>query len=195
MKTLLKAAIAGLITTAVILPVTSFAFQDGNKRVVKVSENSRFKDTDTNGDGAIDLAEFMAQAEKRSQKSSKRGQNRGGHMGMMSAEDTNNDGIISRDEFSKPALDKAVQRLTKRLNMQFDELDRNEDGQLSKAEQDRPRHKRFERMDRNDDGKLSPNELMKSRKGMRGKGKRGERMGKRHMMRKVKQNKAKEGNE
>lgn len=164
----LKPILVGLIATAFILPVTGFAMQDN----VKVKQN-RFELADTNGDGSVDMSEFMAQAGKmadqRGDKVKRGGRGRqGGMRGHVKPADLNGDGQISLEEFSKPSVEALVAKANKHLKSRFDDLDRNEDGQLSKAEQERPLRKRFERMDANGDGKLSKKEMWKSMKHSRG---------------------------
>lgn len=167
-----KSIFIGFLATAIILPTTTFAFQD--KAKVK---QDRFTQIDTNGDGTVDFAEFMTHAEMRAEKRGtkvKRGGhgrhgvrvmrgNRGAHKKPI---DINGDGSISLEEFSKPTLDALTKMANKRLKSRFEDLDRNEDGKLSKAEQERPMRKRFERMDENEDGKLSKQEIAQSRRAM-----------------------------
>ena len=187
MKPILKTALIGLLATAFIVPATSYAFQDKGQ-----DRQDRFAKVDTNGDGGVDLTEFMTQATKRGEARGKgrgKGQGkgirggrgmRGGMAGHNKPADLNGDGSISLDEFSKPTLDALEQKTSKRLKSRFEDLDRNEDGKLSKGEQERPMRKRFERMDKNEDGKLSMKELGQSRRGMHKKVTSGGKGDKRH---------------
>lgn len=193
MKPILKTALVGLIATAFILPVTGFAFQDNMK-----VKQGRFTQIDTNDDGGVDFAEFITHAKMRAEKRSAKGKRggsgryntrmmRGGMGGHKKLTDLNGDGSISLEEFSKPTLEAMAQKASKHLKSRFEDLDRNEDGQLSKAEQERPMRKRFERMDENDDGKLSKQEIAQSRRGMhKNKTSGGKKRGKGHKMKGLK---------
>lgn len=102
-----------------------------------------FQSLDTNSDGTVSQAEFMAGHEAR----------RHG----VDAVDANKDGIVSRDEFIHGGQAKREAR--------FKELDANGDGQLTQDEMAARATAMFSAMDKNADGKLTPDE-MHSPKGM-----------------------------
>ncbi|MBO0720582.1 MAG: EF-hand domain-containing protein, partial [Blastocatellia bacterium] len=75
----------------------------------------------------------------------RRGRSQHGRGGAMMRMDTNNDGKISREEWKgKPE--------------EFDKIDKNGDGFITKEELAESRRNRFEEMDTNNDGKISRDE-------------------------------------
>jgi Ca2+-binding EF-hand superfamily protein len=100
-----------------------------------------FRAMDTDNDGAVTQQEFMAGHQKRQQN--------------FSAVDQNNDGIISRDEF--------MQAGQQRRQARFQELDRDNNGQLTAEELQQHTVAMFRAMDGNSDGRITPEEVWRKR--------------------------------
>lgn len=103
---------------------------------------------DTNGDGAISLAEYQAAARARLLKF-----------------DTNGDGKLSLEEWLKRPAAKNAKRDPTAV---FNRIDTNHDGFIDTAEMDTVSKKRFERLDKNSDGQLTKEERRGRQKGATG---------------------------
>ncbi len=96
--------------------------QDGNGEISKQEFATRhragFDAADANGDGALDRAEMLLEAQTR---------NEARVDAMIARFDENGDGVLSRDEMPKP-------RDSRRADKFFDRADKDENGSISKAE-------------------------------------------------------------
>jgi Ca2+-binding EF-hand superfamily protein len=127
-KLLLAAALAGTMIGGAAVAAQS----DGQDTGQNGGRGGMMMRADTNGDGMISRAEYMAQADARFARMDKNGDGQlsgdelggpGRHGGgMMMAADTNHDGVITRAEYDAQAADR------------FAKLDANGDGQVSPDE-------------------------------------------------------------
>ena len=88
---------------------------------------------------------------------------------LLERADQNGDGVIARSEFEALMEDMAARRIERGVD-RFEALDRNQDGQVSEEEMI---DARFARLDLNNDGQITRRELARSWKRER----RGERRG------------------
>ncbi|MEM7244377.1 MAG: hypothetical protein AAF533_03485 [Acidobacteriota bacterium] len=104
---------------------------------------SRLEKLDTNGDGALDEAEFLS-ADKRAE----------------ARLDIDGNGVLTKDELPEgPGLERQLRF--------FDRLDLDHDGRVDEAEVDEGRRQKFQDLDRNGDGLLTEDELGRSRRSQR----------------------------
>lgn len=132
---------------------------DGNltRAELNAALDTRFARADANGDGAIDESERTAMhAHRRARHAEGRG-GRGRHGDRMALMDSNEDGVISRDEVTGRALER------------FDRMDSNSDGEIDAAEREQMRGRHRERHaerganrptpDANGDGRVTREEI------------------------------------
>ena len=130
-----------LLTAAVLIPVLAMpalANQPGEHEG-HGGRAAMMERYDTNKDGKIDKAEFMAAAADRFAKL-----------------DTGNRGSVSQSDFAEAVERAAQQRRAERKTKMFQRLDANSDGVLTREEFLAAAEKRFSRLDRDGDGTLSP---------------------------------------
>jgi len=90
--------------------------------------------------------------------------------------DTNEDGIVTREEVEKHVRERIERRVMRRTEKMFRRFDKDRNGEVTKDEFDRHALERFSWHDFNDDGKLSGDELprrfhrMKHYRGSHGEG-------------------------
>ena len=111
------------------------------------SADDKFKQMDTNGDGAISSAEHAAGAQK-----------------MFTAMDTNKDGYVSAAEMdaqwnAKAGKDAKMSGMKMSAAEKIKEVDTDGDGRLSAAEHAAGSEKMFAKMDTNSDGKITAAEM------------------------------------
>lgn len=153
-KLIVSTALAGLVA----LPLAAFAGPmkgDGHTRHRSFDNVAKY---DTNGDGKLDKAEWMAARADRKAT-------------MLAKYDTNGDGTLDPSERKVMRADRRAKK-AKRVAERFAKLDSNGDGVISKTEAGPRLSKHFDRIDKNQDGVLSKSELASKRKGKRW-GKRG----------------------
>ena len=122
---------------------------------------AKFDTIDTDNDGKISQAEYMADCEKR-----------------FKSLDTNSDGFLTKEEAKGAAtqkMEEAKQKAMEKAEMRFDQIDANKDGKISPdewkaAHPDKPMSEEwFTEADANGDGFLTKEEIQSSTKQKRGK--------------------------
>jgi Ca2+-binding EF-hand superfamily protein len=112
-----------------------------------IAADSQLKQMDTNGDGRVSLAEYLAEVHVRFDKL-----------------DTNRDAVIDASElysFPEPRRTGRVRTGASAVSptLKLGQADQNADGQISRAENDADAEAHFAAMDTDRDGVLSGNEL------------------------------------
>ncbi len=153
----------GLCAMVMIISCTTVNAQErsekrGDKKKASIEEV--FKQRDKNEDGKLEKSELI-----------------GWVSNDFSKLDTNSDGYLSLDEFSKAAKFRKGKRKGKsgdRPNPAkvMERLDSNSDGKISKKEAKGPLAEHFDRIDSNDDGYITAEEIEKA---PRRRGKRSQR--------------------
>ena len=158
----LSKAIAGIIAaTAIVAAVPANA--ESKRKMSGYSKMPSFEELDANGDGSVSMEEAEAHIDS-----------------MIAASDTEGDGMISAEELKNAIMQHSAERMEMHGERMFKWLDENDDGMLSKEEfiSAEQFSKMFERLDSDEDGAISKEEF-DAMKSMRGKGRHGDRKGKR----------------
>ena len=141
---LIVAVLAGLAGTAVS------AQGMGDRGGMGMQSPMNIEQLDTDGDGALSLAEIQA-----------------GPAVAFAAADTDGNGTLSAEEIEAMIAARAEARAEDNATRMLERLDENEDGVLSAEELQGKRgdnaEKMFERLDANEDGVLSAEELEAAR--------------------------------